>query len=181
MNRDDKFIFFYIWRNLLEKLQNSSTQESLKKLWAVLPADTRIPGHSIWEHLKIASAINAFENEQNNSLFLFAIGPVQAFISQARKTQDLFIGSFILSYLTFKAIEKLVEKYGPTNVIYPDLYGQPLMDFYLENQKIEVKNSSANCITQPTIPNRFVAIIPETEEKTIKVFANELKDAVKKE
>lgn len=65
--------------------------------------------------------------------------------------------------MTFKAIEKLVEKYGPKNVIYPDLYGQPLMDFYLENQKIEVKKSSANCITQPTIPNRFVAIIPEIE------------------
>lgn len=32
-------------------------------------------------------------------LFLFQIGPVQAFIAQARRTQDLFLGSHILSKL----------------------------------------------------------------------------------
>ncbi len=32
-------------------------------------------------------------------LFLFQIGPVQTFIAQARRTQDLFIGSYILSEL----------------------------------------------------------------------------------
>jgi len=32
-------------------------------------------------------------------LFLFQIGPVQAFIAQARRTQDLFVGSHILSEL----------------------------------------------------------------------------------
>lgn len=32
-------------------------------------------------------------------LFLFQIGPVQAFIAQARRTQDLFIGSHLLSQL----------------------------------------------------------------------------------
>ncbi|MBE2183842.1 MAG: type III-B CRISPR-associated protein Cas10/Cmr2 [Anaerolineae bacterium] len=32
-------------------------------------------------------------------LFLFQIGPVQAFIAQARRTHDLFIGSYILSEL----------------------------------------------------------------------------------
>lgn len=54
-------------------------------------------------------------------LFLFQIGPVQTFIAQARRTQDLFIGSHILSELAsagvtaaselanFKAIFPLVE------------------------------------------------------------------------
>ncbi len=54
-------------------------------------------------------------------LFLFQIGPVQTFIAQARRTQDLFIGSYILSELAsagvtaastlthFKAIFPLVE------------------------------------------------------------------------
>jgi CRISPR-associated protein Cmr2 len=32
-------------------------------------------------------------------LFLFQIGPVQTFIAQARRTQDLFVGSYILSAL----------------------------------------------------------------------------------
>jgi CRISPR-associated protein Cmr2 len=36
----------------------------------------------------------------NQHLFLFTIGPVQSFIAQARKTQDLYAGSQILSKLT---------------------------------------------------------------------------------
>lgn len=54
-------------------------------------------------------------------LFLFQIGPVQTFIAQARRTQDLFIGSYLLSEIasagvlavsahpSFEAIFPLVE------------------------------------------------------------------------
>lgn len=182
----DKDKFFYLWRNLIEIVSDEFKKfknTSIGKYIHVLPADTRIPDHSIWEHLKIASAVNAFWNKenkqlyQNNSLFLFSIGPVQSFISQARKTQDLFMGSFILSYLTFKAIEVIVEKFGPTNIIYPDLHRQPLMD-YLLSKSIKVKNSSENYIDQPTIPNRFVAILPVTEKNEIENIANDAKKCV---
>ncbi|MEM1725336.1 MAG: type III-B CRISPR-associated protein Cas10/Cmr2, partial [Thermoplasmata archaeon] len=122
---DDKKKFFYLWRNLQDKIfQDLKTKPWIKYL-PLLPADTRVPDHSIWEHIKIASAINAYwdkENEvlyQNNSLFLFTMGPVQSFIAQARKTQDFYMGSFILSFLTFKAMEVIIDKYGPTNIIYP--------------------------------------------------------------
>lgn len=113
----------------------------MEKYIPLFPADTRIPDHSIWEHSKITSAVNALwddENKsllQNNSLFLLSIGPVQTFISQTRKTQDLFMSSFLLSYLTFVAMEKIIEDYGPTNIIYPDLYKQPLVDWWLETRK----------------------------------------------
>jgi CRISPR-associated protein Cmr2 len=42
-------------------------------------------------------------------LFLLTIGPVQSFIQQARKTQDLYAGSKLLSYLLFSGAKKLVE------------------------------------------------------------------------
>ncbi|WP_028841629.1 type III-B CRISPR-associated protein Cas10/Cmr2 [Thermodesulfobacterium hveragerdense] len=180
--QDDKDQFLYLWRNLMEEMFDKFKDLPIGKYIPVLPADTRMPDHSIWEHLKIASAIKAFKDKennqlyQNNSLFLFSIGPVQSFISQARKTQDLFMGSFILSYLTFKAIKVVVDKYGPTNIIYPDLYGQPLMDYYLEKRKIKVKNSTGNYIDQPTIPNRFVAIFPVTEKKEIEELAEKIKE-----
>lgn len=178
--KEDKEKFFYLWRNLMEKVFEEFKDSSLCKIIPILPADTRIPDHSIWEHLKIAAAINAFENIQNNSLLLFSIGPVQGFISQARKTQDLFMGSFILSYLTFKAIETVAEEYGPTNIVYPDLYRQPLMDDYLEKKGVEIKNSFSGQIDQPTIPNRFVAIIPVTEENKIKNLVGKIEDHIKK-
>jgi len=180
--------FFYLWRNLPEILYEEFKNSPLGKFIPVLPADTRIPDHSIWEHIKITSAIDAmWDNEnkmlfQNNSLFLFTIGPVQSFISQARKIQDLFMGSFILSYLTFKAIEVAIEKIGPTNIIYPDLYGQPLIDHFLRNKKkIDVKDSFENYIDQPTIPNRFVAFLPTTDKVEIKNLAKELENAVVEE
>lgn len=169
---DDKRKFFYLWRNLCHIIFEKTKDKPYSKFWSVIPADTRVPDHSIWEHLKITSAINSFEGFQNNSIFLFTLGPVQSFISQARKALDLFSGSFILSYLTFIATTEILNKFGPGSLIYPDLLSQPLMDWYLEKDiKIEVKNSSSSQIDIPTIPNRFVAIIPQTEEAKIKELA----------
>jgi CRISPR-associated protein Cmr2 len=189
---DDKKKFFYLWRNLQDLAFEGLKDTSWVKYTPLFPADTRIPDHSIWEHLKITSAINALEKIQNNSLFLFSIGPVQEFISQARKTQDLFMGSFLLSYLTFTGMREIIENYGPANIIYPDLFGQPLMDWYLQREakdkgkervreKIEVLNSFAEFVDQPTIPNRFVAIIPETDVEEIEKLVQRIEKRVKDE
>ena len=51
-----------------------------------------------------------------NYLFTLTITPVQSFISQARKTKDLFVGSEILSSLIRNALEKF-EKEG--HIIFP--------------------------------------------------------------
>lgn len=67
-------------------------------------------------------------------LFLFTIGPVQSFIAQARKTQDLFGGSRLLSELCREAIDFSQQK--GVNVIFP-----------LPNKKAD------------SIPNRFVGTI----------------------
>jgi CRISPR-associated protein Cmr2 len=171
---------YAIWRNLLEDILNELKDTELQKYFAIIPADTRVPDHSLWEHLKITTATNAGEKLQNNSLFLFSLGPVQSFIKQARKTQDFYMGSFLLSYLTFIAIEVVIEHFGPTSIIYPDLYKQPLMDWYLKNKiKIEVKNFDVNSIQLPTIPNRFVAILGTTDSQEIINIAKEIKQKIK--
>jgi len=185
-NLDDEKKSFLLWRNLIDEIIEKVNDTKLKKYIPILPADTRVPDHSIWEHIKITTAISAKiinnQNLQNNSLFLFSIGPVQSFISQARKAQDFYMGSFILSYLTFIAIKQIVEKYGPTSIIYPDLHKQPLMDWYLKNKiQIQIKNDQSKNINLPTIPNRFVAIIPETDEEQIKSLTKEIKKEIEKE
>ncbi|WP_250629786.1 type III-B CRISPR-associated protein Cas10/Cmr2 [Rhodoflexus caldus] len=50
-------------------------------------------------------------------LFLFTLTPVQSFISQARKTQDLWAGSKILSELT----EAGINAFGAANIIFPNV------------------------------------------------------------
>ena len=54
---------------------------------------------------------------QKQYLFLFNIGPVQSFISQARKTQDLYAGSRILGELIFAASE--VAEKNDAEFIFP--------------------------------------------------------------
>ena len=179
LSYEDKALL--IWRNLLEEILEKIQDEELKKYIPLLPADTRVPDHSIWEHLKITTAINASEKLQNNSLFLFTIGPVKSFISQARKAQDFYNGSFMLSYFTFIAMEEVIEKYGPSSIIYPDLYKQPLMDWYLKNKGIEPKNFNPDHITLPTIPNRFVAIIGTTDKNKIEELSKNMIVKIKNE
>lgn len=185
-NKDDKEKFFYLWRNLLPLLIKHSG-ENIKNIWTLSPADTRIPDHSIFEHLKITSACcnSAYINKlllNNCSIFLFTIGPVQSFIAQARKTQDLYWSSFILSYLNWKAIELVADKFGPDSIIFPDIYKQPFADWWLENKlKIIVENSNAKNIKIPTIPNRFLAFIPENDKTSLSVLGKEIEEKIKEE
>ncbi|MCX7735016.1 MAG: hypothetical protein N2254_09710, partial [bacterium] len=87
-NWEDKKKFLFLWRNLQDIIFEKAKSENWVKFLPILPADTRVPDHSIWEHLKIASSVLAFWDGktliQNNSLFLFSIGPVQSFIGRAR-------------------------------------------------------------------------------------------------
>ncbi|MEN3039578.1 MAG: type III-B CRISPR-associated protein Cas10/Cmr2, partial [Candidatus Kryptonium sp.] len=185
---DDKRKFFYIWRNLQDLIFEKAKGKSWVEYLPILPADTRVPDHSIWEHLKIASAINAYLDSgsgrliQNNSLFLFSIGPVQSFIAQARKTQDFYMGSFILSFLTFKVIEVIIDMYGPTNIIYPDLYKQPFVDFWMKHKLgIEPIGFDEASILIPTIPNRFVAILPLSNESEINDIVVRMREKITKD
>ncbi len=53
------------------------------------------------------------------NLFLFTISPVQSFIAQARKSQDLFAGSKLLSTLCRTAINKFKSLYPSGEIIFP--------------------------------------------------------------
>ena len=51
-------------------------------------------------------------------LTLFTIGPVQSFIAKARKLQDLYAGSFLLSYLSKQTMLKAQEK--GADILFPN-------------------------------------------------------------
>ncbi|MDI6738924.1 MAG: type III-B CRISPR-associated protein Cas10/Cmr2 [Candidatus Edwardsbacteria bacterium] len=182
---DEKYRFLYLWRNLLPLIQQHENDPVAASLWPYAPADTRIPDHSIFEHLRIAAACagSTYENKlmlNNCSLYLFSIVPVQSFIAQARKAQDLYWGSYILSYLCWKAIERVCEEYGPDAIIFPDINGQPLADHWLkQSQEIDVVKSNAGLIALPTIPNRFMALLPVKVDDKLDSLGKALEDAVK--
>jgi len=148
-----------------------------------LLADTRIADHSIFDHIIATSAISV--SIPDVSFLQFAIGPVQSFIQTARKTQDFFMGSYILSYLTFQGILKMVELLGPDNIVYPDLRVQPVFKKWLSENifkglndfeeflKVEKKE-----LTIANIPNAFLAIVPDGFVQDIaKEISQSIKDA----
>ncbi len=52
-------------------------------------------------------------------LFICAIGPVQDFIASARRSRDLWYGSWMLSELSKSAAGAIAEKYGVASLIFP--------------------------------------------------------------
>lgn len=163
---DYKKLFLWLWRNWAVQIQQTDGNQ-LGVLWDLLPADTRIPDHSIWAHQALTSAIAATKPDAksapNPAFLLFTIGPVQAFISAARRTQDLWAGSYLLSYLNWAAIEVIAENIGPDAVIFPNLLGQPLCDRWLYTQGILPALPQTKDLVLPSLPNRFLAIVPANQ------------------
>ena len=50
-------------------------------------------------------------------VFHFTLGPVQGFVSQARRTRDLWAGSFLLSYLSGHAMKAIIDAGG--TIVFP--------------------------------------------------------------
>jgi len=129
---------------------------------AYLVADTRIPDHTLWHHNALAAAFTGCNG--NPAFLLFQIGPVQDFIAQARKTQDLWSGSYLLSFLIAQAMLAIAEKVGPDTIVFPQLRGLPLADFHWWKRgylgDLKFRASHPNELLTPNLPNRFLALVP---------------------
>ena len=85
-----------------------------------------------------------------------SIGPVQQFVGQARRTRDLWAGSFLLSWLAGQLMAAVMRRGG--HVLFP-LVGtvqapaDPLLAAILEHRSERP--------TIGTLPNRFKASVPE--------------------
>ncbi|OEU43548.1 type III-B CRISPR-associated protein Cas10/Cmr2 [Methanosarcina sp. Ant1] len=88
-------------------------------------------------------------------LLRVSIGPVQEFISEARKTRDLYIGSRLLSLATLNSMKPLYETYGPKSIIYP-----------------HIKYSKERL---SSLPNIYMAVIPKSKlDETLSQMENGL-------
>jgi hypothetical protein len=142
---------------------------------AFLPADTRIPDHTIFHHNAVTAAFAAAG--ATPALLRFHLGPVQSFIAAARSTRDLWSGSFLLSWLVTTGLKTLSAHVGPDAVIFPNLLGQPLFDL-LWREEIWAKLKSAGAadksiwdtfnygaqeLLTPNFPNTFLALVPAAD------------------
>jgi len=101
--------------------------------------------------------------ETGQYLFVFSLGPVQEFIAAARKAQDLWAGSFLLSHLIGKALDSLDEQYdGKVEPVFPDPTAGVQKDYALN-------------------PNRFLLHIQKVTERALVRMGENLKEIVKGE
>ncbi len=154
--------FLALWRLLSERLAEQ------KPYFPLLPADTRVPDHTVWHHLDAAAGLKAaLSGPRGAAMLSFALGPVQPFIEAARSVRDLWSGSMLLSWLAFHGMRPILEEYGPTAFIYPSLRGTPLVDRWLIQQGLDkVTAPSSEMMRSPCLPNRFLAVVPWESQGT---------------
>jgi CRISPR-associated protein Cmr2 len=157
-NADDwqrKFIAGWrLWPELAARERNAH--------FAYLVADTRIPDHTLWHHNALAAAFTVSAGQP--AFLMFQIGPVQEFIAQARKTQDLWSGSYLLSFLIAQAMLAVADQIGPDAIVFPQLRGLPLADFHWWKRgytgDLKCRASHPQELLTPNLPNRFLALVP---------------------
>jgi len=156
--------------------------DGLRALWQQLPADTRIPDHTIWTHLDLSAAFaSAFaaDSGANPALLSMSFGPVQDFIAQARTSSDLWAGSHLLSRIAWQGLKVICERLGPDAVIFPQLRGVPLVDLWLRDEMgLDPKRFAKSCewvrhgtdanpLFAAALPNKLVAIVPAGQAREL--------------
>jgi CRISPR-associated protein Cmr2 len=149
--------FLALWRLWRERLAARQAD------WLRLPADTRLPDHTVWNHLDAAAGVRPSLGQHGVALLTFSLGPVQPFIAGARTVRDLWTGSYLLAWLTFAALGPVLEDLGPGAVIAPALRGNPLTDRWLRGQGLSAElfgEQGGQQVLSPCLPNRFTAFVP---------------------
>ncbi len=156
---DPRARFLALWRLLPDRVSQQLGADFIR-----LPADTRVPDHSLIQHADISSGISVARQGGNGYAVLsVTLGPVQGFIRAARTVRDLWSGSALLSWLIFQGLEPILEQLGPTALVYPALRGNPLADLWLrKNPSLDklIELPDRNARRAPSLPNRFVALVP---------------------
>lgn len=153
----------------------------IRNLWPMLPADTRVPDHTIFDHLDLTAALAgafAADPQDGPALLAVSIGPVQDFIAASRTTSDLWAGSHLLSRIAWEAMRVVCEACGPESVLFPRLRGVPQVDLWLQaqcgldaplfqNQPWRKQRTDSNPLFSAALPNRFTALVPRARAREI--------------
>ena len=189
---DARKVFWWFWRCFPEALAKYDAQIQL------LPAETRLPDASLWSHTSLTAALAGslagyykteeeypkkgagFKGKESRPhVAVFTFTPVQELIKASRKLRDFWAGSWLLHYLSAKASWDLAWKYGPDTLLYPCLYAQPLIDYWLLKEYPDFKEwvdlPEQKTLLTAGFPNVIVAILPDNaarqESKNNPVYA----------
>ena len=198
-SKDEKKVFWWLWRCLPEVICHHFQDQSLM----LMPAETRIPDGSIWSHLSLTGAMagalagydlttSDIEKWQHGkqlsrpAIATFSFSPIQELIKASRKMRDFWAGSWLLHYLSARVCWELAWHYGPDSLVYPSLYAQPLIDYWLLNglngfngYSLEpefnqwLENPTPGKILTAGFPNVIVVLLPQERVKAAMQLAKQ--------
>lgn len=102
------------------------------------------------------------ESYPDTSLLAFSLGPVQPFIGAARTIRDLWSGSYLLSWLTVRAMLPIIRKHGTEAIVFPLVRNNPLVLWWTEEETDAPRepHTASEGLLSPCLPNRFLAEVP---------------------
>lgn len=153
------------------------------------PADTRVPGHTVFDHVSAAMAMaNWFSGARGRKaaprgyLVVVDLASVQSWIGEARRLRDMWAASWLASFLAWRTVEPLVERYGPDVLLQPPARLHPFYTAWLlsklgfrkwsdlekgarESRAVDVLRRVLEPWFQgwpvdPTVPSRAVLVLP---------------------
>ncbi|WP_161602189.1 type III-B CRISPR-associated protein Cas10/Cmr2 [Tautonia marina] len=108
--------------------------------------------------------LDAADAETRGHFLAFSLGPVQPFIASARSVRDLWTGSYLLSWLCLAAMQPIRHRFGDGAILSPSLDGNPLL---------ETRGDAREGLPSACLPNRFLARIPDDDDDTTRLLADE--------
>lgn len=123
-----------------------------------VPSDPRLADHTVAAHRSLTAALVGARHadpKRQAALLYVHLGPVQGFIATARRTHDLWVGSFTLTYLAARAAKTLAERLGPDAVVAPSLAHVRLLDRLLFERPTDRLDTLRSSLT-----NKLLAIVP---------------------
>lgn len=150
-----------LWRDWLHSIKH----EWLRRL----PGHPLVGDHSVFAQRSIAAALVGARLDGGQACILnMHCGPVQSFITAARRTSDLWLGSYLVNLLTYQAVRSIAANCGPDSIVYPYLATLPLAD-------LDARGCGARDGVQTWLraaqPNRFVAIVDGSNARCLAVAA----------
>ncbi len=154
-----------------------------RKVKCVGPADTRVPNHTVFDHLyATATAVNIVSTGGiGGYIILLDLAGIQQFVSKARKTVDYWAGSWLVSAMAWYLVREVVEKLGPDCLIIPTARLNPFYYTWLLGKakgkrysKLEnaLRETMQEVVEEewpknPVIPGTLVLILPENAMELI--------------
>lgn len=184
-------IYHIFWRFLIDATVKSF---NIKEM-SLLPADTRVPYYTIYDHLYATSAfvLGAKDNGRIGIIHWEAIS-IQGFIQESRAFRDLWASSFLISLLNTIVIIKLAKEYGFDSILAPNMLYNPLVDLYLyshtSDERLRIKHEDLRILATPdkgfaVVPydsvNQYVKNVVNWINEGWRIIICVVKDKIKKE